>query len=820
MIIHTTSKRSSFHYWYLLTLLVISSISSSVFATAPPITLTDQSNTIELSTQIEFFEDVSRGISIDQLINNNANYRFSPGKDSALNFGYTESAYWLRWSMDYRTSDKEQWYLSITDPLLDHADLYIIKSDGSISVKQAGQAVVQSSREIPGRSPMFTIEGEPNTTDAIFLRVASDDPLQLSLSLNSNRALIDQTFTSTALIGSYYGIMTVMLLYNLFIFVTVKEKSYLCYCLYLVCLIPAQMSFDGLAYQLLWPDSPWWANRSAVLFSGAVSLAGTQFARVFLNTRIHLPALDKVLVVLLILSALVIPCSLTYPYPIAATAGVGIAVLFAILMLTTAIIGYLQNVPNAKFFLFAWLTFTAGLLIRALTATGQLDATPLTLYSAQFGTALETVLLSFALADRINRMQREKREAQQLAALALEQSNEDLKESNKIKDEFLATVSHELRTPMNGIQGMLDLIKSTPLSVKQQEYVKYANISTHEMLSHINVLLCFSEAQSRRLNIKNTPFQLMPLLDELADTYERLCAQKFLEFHFIKGDHLPNTVYGDSAQLKTILNNLLDNATKFTEAGFIELKISANQDSASQNNKIPLKFSITDTGGGLTPGVKDKLFKPFCQADSSHSRRHGGLGIGLALSAELAELMGGDIAYTSNHPKGCNFTLSLMLTQAEETLSYPSFQKPAGKAQTINNQKTTILIVEDNKVNQTLLKAILAKKDYATLLAGNGEEALTILDNNTVDLILMDCQMPIMDGFEATRTIRERDRLYGYPPIIAVTANALSEDREKCINAGMNDYLTKPIDRYKLYKTIDEWLGKKGQLNATSKKLA
>jgi len=798
--------------------LFVVSFSQNTFANTTNLILKDYFSSNDLTSNVEYLEDPKASFDIAHLLSSPSTYTFIKSHQNSLNFGYTSSAYWLKWSMTYTSINKEDWFLNISDPLLDHADLYIVKPDGSINVKRAGQLIKQSNREISGRSPSYKIEGTPGTTDTLYLRVASDDPLQLQLSLHSSTAMIKETFNNTALIGAYYGIMIVMLLYNLFLFTTLRERSYLFYCVYLICLIPAQMSFDGLSYQLLWPDSPWWANRAAVFLSGAVALAGTQFARVFLKTNVHTPVLDRFLVVLLIAAALVIPCSLTYPYTVAATAGVGIAVVFAILMLTTAIIGFLQNVPNAKFFLIAWLTFTAGLLIRALTTTGQLEINPFTLYAAQFGTALETVLLSFALADRINCIQREKREAQLLAASALEQSNIDLKETNKVKDEFLATISHELRTPMNGIQGMLDLIKSTPLSTKQQEYVKYANISTHEMLSHINVLLCFSEAQSRRLSIKNAPFQLMPLLDELADTYEQLCSQKFLEFHFTKGEHLPNAVYGDPTQLTAILSNILDNASKFTEAGSVEFNVSAEPHNAPGKG-IALKFSTTDTGIGLTPIAQEKLFKPFTQADSTHSRRHGGLGIGLALSSELAGLMGGNISYSQNHPKGSNFTLSLALNQAEETLfQHPTILANGGHKKSasspLKHNKVTILIVEDNKVNQTLLKAILTKKGYATLTAFNGEEALRILTSNTIDLILMDCQMPVLDGFETTRIIRERHATYGYPPIIAVTANALSEDRDRCINAGMNDYLTKPIDRYKLYKTIDDWLIRKSTIGA------
>ncbi|PCJ45584.1 MAG: hypothetical protein COA99_04475 [Moraxellaceae bacterium] len=776
--------------------------------------LNSDSTDIDLTENIDYLEDKQASIVLIQLLGDNAQYKFTASNQQRLNFGYTQSAYWLRWKQVYQTTTAMDWFLTISDPLLDHADLYVVKADGSVVIKQAGQAIAQTDREIQNRLPTFKITGAPGTADTIYLRVASDDPLQLSLTLHSNLALSNETFFDTLLIGAYYGLMLAMLAYNAFIFLALKEKAYLFYCAYLMALIPAQMSFDGLSYLLFWPDSPWWANRSSVLLSGAVALTGTQFARVFLNTRTYSPPLDKLLILLLVLSALVIPCSLTYPYPIAATAGVGITVIFPTLMLATAIIGYLRNVPNAGFFLVAWLTFMAGLLVRALTTTGQIDANPFTIHAAQFGAALETVLFSFALANRINQVQREKRDAQVVAAKALTQSNIDLKASNKIKDRFLGTISHELRTPMNGIQGMLDLIRSTPLSTKQQEYVKYANMSTHEMLNHIDVLLSFSEAQSRRLSIKHVPFQLTPMLEELADTYERSCAQKYLEFNFIKGEGLPNAVYGDPIQLKVILSNLLDNATKFTDSGYVEFCINTVSTTKGSTGNIPLNFSIRDTGPGLAPIIEKNLFKPFSQGDSSSSRRHGGLGIGLALSAELTTLIGGTIDYSRNLTKGCTFTLSIDLMQAEETLFYQPRGTNTVPSKTIDNSNTRILIVEDNKVNQTLLKAILVQKGYATLTASNGEEALRYLAERTIDLVLMDCQMPVMDGFETTAIIREQKETYGNPPIIAVTSKAQSMDKDRCLNVGMNEYLTKPVNRYTLYKTINDCLSNKNLLES------
>ena len=194
------------------------------------------------------------------------------------------------------------------------------------------------------------------------------------------------------------------------------------------------------------------------------------------------------------------------------------------------------------------------------------------------------------------------------------------------------------------------------------------------------------------------------------------------------------------------------------------------------------------------------------QADSSFSRRHGGLGIGLALSRALAEVLEGNLRFQVNAPKGSIFSFRVPLRQGDERDMPAFFSKNADDKASDSTKTPSILIVEDNPVNQKVLTAILRKKDYLIITANNGEEALKCLDKAHVDLILMDCQMPIMDGFEASRKIRDRKSKYGYPPIIAVTANAMSEDRDRCIEAGMNDYLAKPVDRYKLYSTIEEWL--------------
>lgn len=770
------------------------------------ITLTDSFEYSNLGDRVFILEDTTNLISIYDLLAADADYPFTQSQAAVINYGYTAHTYWLKFSLRFATQHKEDWYLRLSDPLMDSADLYRLDQQGILSIQRAGEDIPHSKREISARGPLFLISGIPGEQSTFYLRLQSQDPIQVALGLYAENAFSERTFAEVLALGAYYGTMIVMLLYNLFIYLTTRERAYLMYCLYLSVLIPAQLGFDGLSYLYLWPESPWWANRSVVFFSGAVALAGTWFARVFLNTQRHLPLWDKLMTAHAALAACVMPVALFMPYSIAATAGVSIAVAFACLMLSTALIGFMRGIPNARFFLFAWLTFTLGLLIRALVATGQLEANLVTMYAAQFGTALETVLLSFALADRIKRIEQEKQQAQQAAADALEKSNRELRRTSEIKDEFLATISHELRTPMNGIQGMLDLLDSTEIDGKQKEYLGYAQLSTREMLRHIESILAFSEAQSKRIKMKNVPFQLSQVIHAIATEYEDRCRQKYIEFRLHKSLDLPNALEGDLHQVRKVLRNLLDNAVKFTDAGFVELSIRCESDNAKAQT-VYLCFTVTDSGAGIPPHAQQNLFKPFMQADSSFSRRHGGLGIGLALSKALSDALDGTLTFLENTPKGSVFTFKVPLRLGDERETADFSRAKATKPDDAEHDSPTILIVEDNPVNQKVLNAILKKKHYQTVIANNGKEALKCLDTMTVDLILMDCQMPIMDGFEASRKIRERKNKYGYPPIIAVTANALSEDRDRCIDAGMNDYLAKPVDRYKLYATIDDWLG-------------
>lgn len=418
-----------------------------------------------------------------------------------------------------------------------------------------------------------------------------------------------------------------------------------------------------------------------------------------------------------------------------------------------------------------------------------------------------------------------------------------IKKSDQLKDEFLATVSHELRTPMNGVNASLQLMRSNNLDEENAEYLDIASQSAQDMMDMVNGLLKYSEAKSNELKPLEEPFNIKLKMATIIQRYEFKCQAKGLEFNFDLGCVPDKNFICDAARLFHILNILLDNAVKFTHEGRVNLDFKI--DSASKERPI-IQFIISDTGIGIAKENHDKLFKSFRQVDGAFNRRHGGLGIGLATSMLLAKSMGGNIEFESQFNEGSSFTLIIPIRNTtspkpvnsaqvnQNALSEVPKKGSAPRLATVeelNAKKTPpsqaptpipvkldttfpdplandikVLVVEDNPVNQKVLCAILKKIGFEAATANNGQEAVDFLDGNTVDVILMDCQMPIMDGFEATQRIRKCDNGNANVPIIAVTANALAADREKCLQVGMNDYIKKPIDKTIIRQMLEKYL--------------
>lgn len=771
-----------------------------------------------LTEYLMVLEDPSNSLTFEQI----KNHSFSDLKKSVPKLGARTSTWWVKFDLKL-LADDTPWYIQLNYPHIKSVDLFhpnddsnteasdtkTSDTDTSYTVLHSGYETLSKERDSNTQGFIFPLIHTKNKTQTFYFKIVSDSPIMIPLAaVNADQLLSSERFSSYAH-GSFYGIFAVMGLFNLFIFFTTREKSYLFYVFYIASIFLFTLSSDGALRKIIPFVNP--ASISygfnMIMAMGPVAF-GALFCQNFLHTKENQPIIHKILwsiIFLCIINTLLLITLNSYPFH---SSVVILTFLLSGTALTAGAIALKHNLSIARFFLVAWACLVIGSVLWLLTLMGIIPFNEYSSLSAHTGAALETILLSMALGDRINQTRKEKQAIEAEAKEQLEESNRLLAGSNHFKDEFLSVISHELRTPMNGVYGATELLEFTNLDEEQQDHIKTIKRSSDDMLNMVEDILTFTQSEAGTLSQHNEPIELAPLIQRLSKEIEMRCTVRNIAYTIEIEANIPPIISCDKSKLVIILSHLLDNAVKFTENGHITLNISpvskakkTVKKASSSELSMDLRFTISDSGCGVPLDQQKFVFESFRQLDGSLTRQHGGLGIGLALCKRIVDVLNGTLTFESKIGVGTTVSVDLLVGVPEEqrlqsTASEPPSAIISGKH---------ILVVEDNYVNKLVIAGILKKMQLTVSTCSDGREAVDFVKNNEIDLILMDCQMPVMDGYDASRAIRKISGAMAQVPIIAVTANANPGDRLLCLEAGMNDYLKKPITHALLAEKIGKW---------------
>lgn len=741
---------------------------------------------LPLGQVMQVLEDPSGALTIGDISSPVLASRFKTHDKATLNAGYSRSVFWLKVDLHYRAQRPDaprRWLLELAYPPLNQLELYEPDSVGNYRlVSRTGSILPFSSREIRQSNYLFKLDFVPGQQETLYLRLQSQGSIQAPLTLWSTTAYLEEQPLRLYVLGVIYGVLLGMLIYNLFIYLSVRDTSYLYYILYIASFGLYQLSVNGVAVQYFWPNNPWWANAAVPFLIGSAALFGSLFARSFLHTALYSRWINRLLLALAVSGGVVMVLALFTSYALALRLATALALVFTVTIFVAAIKAWYCGQRMARYFIIAWTAFLLGGVVNTMMVLGYLPNVFLTMYASQIGSALEVALLSLALADRINSMREQQAQILFDASQKLEVLNTQLAHSNQLKDEFLATLTHELRTPMNGVIGSLELMQTEPLPGDLAQYHQTASGAAREMMRMVNGILTLTELQAGRLSPQPQVFSLRGLLDTLRQQFAASAQNKGLAFSIDLAEDLPDRINGDPGKLAQCLDCLLDNAFKFTHEGSVRVRVVGVPQA---DGTLRLTFIVTDTGIGFAYLDEATLYQRFFQLDGSTTRQYGGMGIGLAICRQLIELLGGRLTHNSEPRRGSRFQLELAVSPVQPE---PAAVRRVPQAQR-TPQECTVLLVDDNSVAQLVVRGMLLKLGYRVKTVDNGPAALALLQSQTFDAVLLDVPE---GGFSLCCQIRALPGC-GELPVIALSTSLQAPERERCHGVGITDRVAKPI---------------------------
>lgn len=737
----------------------------------------------------EFTATEKSVFSIEEIIS--SDLEFKPISSENHSIGFTSGNFWTRFKLFNSGSESKTYYLQTARPITDIADLYQI-SENDIQKLSSGDQIPFNERQVEHRETIFKIILPPKSTQQFYLHLASDgETINIPLDLYSELDFWLMNYKQQLFLGLFYGLLFLAGIIYLFFYTSLKEKTFLYYGLYVFSIALMQGALDGFIFQYVFPNGGFINSRAVMIAALSSNFFLLKYCEYFLKVKTRTPKTYYVfkgiyiLIVVLFVMVFYSKRTLELAYPIANLNGL-ISLVF---ILSTLFIIRYKKIKIDPYFSIGIFFLVIGLLGFVMNNLSLLPNNFYTLNSAKFGSGFEVIFLSLSMTNLIKKLRMEKEKSQ---ALALKKSEE----ISKLKTYFMSNMSHELRTPINAIMGIAEnqIEKSKSNDSRENfEIIKNASLS---LLSNVNDILDFEKIEKKELKLRKEEFNPSIILNQISSNWKLEAEKKGLSYTFEMDYNIPPRVKGDKERFVQIINNILNNAVKFTLNGGIHLKLSCTQ---QPNDLSHFSFVISDTGIGMSSDMKENIFDSFNQMKQDDKRQFGGIGLGMTIVKYLVELFEGNISIESKENSGTRIFVELPL----EIVNKPN-EETFFKA----NQKSLlkVLVVEDNVMNQMIMRKLLGSMSNINFVVVlNGQEAIEILKKDAFDVVLMDLQMPVMDGYEATKIIRSGTlgQVIGNIPIIAVTADAMQETRQKVLDIGMNDYMTKPITKELLMEKIN-----------------